>query len=121
VPELWQASVLDWTASEEADQISPALNARGVWTSVKGLSWGGAERLIFAWGEAIAAARAAFARCQFDEAACELGLRQLRAYRKEWDEGRGVWRDRPRHDDASHGADAFLYLPLEASCRWWDT
>ncbi len=58
--------------------------------------------------EAIAAARAAFARCQFDEGACELGLRRLRAYRKEWDESRGVWKDRPRHDDASHGADAFL-------------
>ena len=58
--------------------------------------------------EAIAAARAAFARCQFDEESCSLGLRRLRAYRKEWDEGRGVWKDRPRHDDASHGADAFL-------------
>jgi hypothetical protein len=58
--------------------------------------------------EAIAAARAAFARCQFDEGACDLGLSRLRAYRKEWDEGRGVWKDRPRHDDASHGADAFL-------------
>jgi hypothetical protein len=58
--------------------------------------------------EAIAAARAAFARCQFDEGACSLGLRRLRAYRKEWDESRGVWKDRPRHDDASHGADAFL-------------
>src|SRR5215217_2529644 len=46
--------------------------------------------------------------------ACELGLRRLRAYRKEWDESR------PRHDDASHGADAFLtfacsnYTPLAA-------
>jgi hypothetical protein len=39
---------------------------------------------------------------------CSLGLRRLRAYRKEWDESRGVWKDRPRHDDASHGADAFL-------------
>ena len=53
-------------------------------------------------GETIAAARAAFARCQFDEQGCGLGLRRLRAYRKEWDESR------PRHDDASHGADAFL-------------
>ena len=59
-------------------------------------------------GEAIAAARAALARCQFDEQGCGLGLRRLRAYRKEWDEGRGVWKDRPRHDDASHGAEAFL-------------
>jgi hypothetical protein len=30
--------------------------------------------------EAIAAARAAFARCQFDKGVCELGLRRLRAY-----------------------------------------
>jgi hypothetical protein len=45
-----------------------------------------------------------------DEQGCGLGLRQLRAYRKEWDESRGVWKDRPRHDDASHGADAFMTL-----------
>ena len=37
-----------------------------------------------------------------------MGLRRLRAYRKEWDESRGVWKDRPRPDEASHGADAFL-------------
>ena len=58
--------------------------------------------------EAIGAARTAFARCQFDEGACELCLRRLRAYRKEWDESRGMWKDRPRHNRASHGADAFL-------------
>ena len=71
--------------------------------------------------EAIAAARAAFAHCQFDEQGRGLGLRRLRACRKEWDEGRGVWKDRPRHDDASHGADAFItfacsnYTPPSAS------
>ena len=58
--------------------------------------------------EAISAARCAFARCHFDEQSCALGLKRLRAYRKEWDEDRGVWKDRPRHDDASHGADLFL-------------
>jgi hypothetical protein len=47
-------------------------------------------------GEAIAAARAAFARCQFDEGACSFGREPE------------VWKDRPRHDEASHGADAFL-------------
>src|SRR3990167_1166773 len=57
--------------------------------------------------DAIEAARAVFARCQFDEAGASEGLKRLRAYRKEWDEERGVWRDRPRHDDASHGADGF--------------
>ena len=37
-----------------------------------------------------------------------LGPRLLRACRKEWDESRGVWKDRPRHDELSQGADAFL-------------
>jgi hypothetical protein len=58
--------------------------------------------------EAIAAARTALARCQCDEQGCGLGLRRLRAYRKEWDESQGVWKDRPRHDEASHGADTFV-------------
>lgn len=58
--------------------------------------------------EAISTARAIFARCQFDEKGCEQGLKRLRAYRKDWDDERGVWRDRPRHDDASHGADGFM-------------
>ena len=49
---------------------------------------------------------------------------RLRAYRKEWDEGRGVWKDRPRHDEASHGADAFLtfacssYTPPSVRARF---
>jgi hypothetical protein len=65
--------------------------------------------------EAISAARAAFSRCQFDEQSCDLGLKRLRAYRKEWDESRGVWKDRPRHDDSSHGADAFLTFACSGS------
>jgi len=39
--------------------------------------------------EAIAAARAALARGQFDEQRCSLGLRRLRAYRTEWNDSRG--------------------------------
>lgn len=57
---------------------------------------------------AINVARGKFASCDFDEQGCELGLKRLRMYRKEFDETRGVWRDRPRHDKASHGASAFL-------------
>jgi hypothetical protein len=45
------------------------------------------------------------ARCQFDEGAYDLGLHWLQ---EERDETRGVWKDRLRHDDASHGADTFL-------------
>ena len=36
-----------------------------------------------------------------------MGLKRLKEYRKEWDDLRGVWKDRPFHADASHGADAF--------------
>ena len=50
------------------------------------------------------------AHCEFDAAACSEGLKALRSYRKEWDEETRVWRDKPRHDWASHGADAFRCL-----------
>lgn len=58
--------------------------------------------------EAITAGRSIFTRCQFDQAGCSVGLKRLRAYRKEWDDLRGVWKDRPLHDINSHGADGFL-------------
>jgi hypothetical protein len=59
-----------------------------------------------------------------------LGLKRLWHYRKEWDDERGVWKDRPRHDDSSHGADAFItfacsgfepprrYTPIERDLSW---
>lgn len=55
----------------------------------------------------IQATRNALARCWFDETACGEGIRRLEEYRREWNAARGVWADRPRHDAASHGADAF--------------
>ena len=57
---------------------------------------------------AIESARLVFASCDFDEGACAEGIKRLKAYRKEWDEQRGVWKDRPHHGPESHGADAFL-------------
>ena len=57
---------------------------------------------------AIDAARAVFPSCDFDDMGCAIGIKRLRHYRKEWDEGREVWRDRPRHDINSHGADGFM-------------
>lgn len=46
-------------------------------------------------------------RCWFDEVNCSQGIKHLDGYRKEWDDRLGQWKERPRHDDASHGADAF--------------
>ena len=58
--------------------------------------------------DAIDAARKVFASCDFDEIGCAVGIKRLRHYRKEWDDEREVWRDRPRHDANSHGADGFM-------------
>jgi hypothetical protein len=60
--------------------------------------------------EGIAAVRAFLPTCEFDVGPCVEGLKALRAYRKEWNEDLGTWRDRPRHDWSSHGADAFRVL-----------
>jgi hypothetical protein len=51
--------------------------------------------------------REAFPVCYFDEEGCADGIVCLDNYRKEWNEKLGVWRNHPRHDDASNGADAF--------------
>lgn len=57
--------------------------------------------------EGIEATRAVLPMCWFDESKCEKGLAGLQAYRKEWDDKYGVWKDKPCHDDASHPSDAF--------------
>ena len=55
----------------------------------------------------VEAVRRYLARCWFDESRCAEGVRCLDNYRKEWDDERGVWKDRPRHDWASHGYKGF--------------
>ena len=46
-------------------------------------------------------------RASFDETNCAVGIKHLDNYRKEWDDSRGCWKDKPRHDESSHCADAF--------------
>lgn len=60
----------------------------------------------------IEAGRIFIQHCVFDEEQCEEGIAGLDAYRKEWDALRGVWKDKPLHDWASHPADAFQQLAL---------
>jgi hypothetical protein len=62
--------------------------------------------------DGINAARAIFPLCWFNEAECADGLKALKAYRKEWDEEHGCWKDKPRHDWASHYADGYRYLAM---------
>jgi hypothetical protein len=45
-----------------------------------------------------------------DETKCADGLKHLQMYKKEWDPVRSCWKDYPRHDRHSNGADAFRGL-----------
>lgn len=62
--------------------------------------------------DGINAARVTLARCWFDESKTAKGLEALRLYRSEYDAKDKVFRDTPKHDWTSHGADAFRYLAM---------
>ncbi|BEM41784.1 phage terminase large subunit [Serratia marcescens] len=67
--------------------------------------------------EGIEQVREILPHCAFDEVRCADGLVALENYRKEWDAKRGCWKDRPLHDFASHGADAFRYFAVTRKKR----
>ncbi|MFC0178993.1 terminase [Thorsellia kenyensis] len=60
----------------------------------------------------IEAVRELLPHCVFDSAKCDQGIKHLEGYRKEWDDKRGCWKDKPLHDHTSHGADAFRYFAV---------
>lgn len=60
--------------------------------------------------DGINSARVLFPRIWFDADRCRDGIEALRQYRAEYDEKAKVFRTTPRHDWASHPADAFRYL-----------
>ena len=45
--------------------------------------------------------------CHFDDVNAAAGITCLDNYRKQWDDNLAVWKDEPRHDEFSHGADSF--------------
>lgn len=57
--------------------------------------------------DGIDASRAFFPKVWIDEERCQRLIQCLDNYRKEWDDNRGVWKDRARHDEFSHGYKAF--------------
>ena len=67
--------------------------------------------------EGIETVRELLPRCVFDVVKCEEGISCLENYRKEWDDKRGIWKDRPLHDWSSHGADAFRYFAVSQNKR----
>lgn len=62
--------------------------------------------------DGIHATRAILPKCYFEQTETKDGLNALRRYRKEFDEKKGVYKDRPLHDWSSHFADAFRYFAV---------
>ena len=62
--------------------------------------------------DGINAVRMLLPKCWFEAEKCKRGLEALRQYQREFDEKLKTFRSRPRHDWASHAADAFRYLSL---------
>lgn len=60
----------------------------------------------------IAAVRSILSRCWFDRNKCRKGIKALEEYQKEYDEDKKRYKDKPKHNWASHGADAFGYFAL---------
>ena len=61
--------------------------------------------------DGIQAARLSLANCWFDPK-CSDGMEALKQYQRDYDEDKKVFRERPRHDWASHYADSFRYTCL---------
>ncbi len=64
--------------------------------------------------QGIDAARAILPHCEFYQPATHVGIEALRAYKREYNPITKVYRDKPLHDWASDGADAFRYMALVA-------
>ncbi len=59
--------------------------------------------------DGINAVRSILPRCWFDATKCERGIEALKQYQRDWDDDKKTFKDEPRHDWASHAADAFRY------------
>lgn len=62
--------------------------------------------------DGIQAARMAIERAWFDADKCTEGLECLKQYQREYDEDKKVFKEKPRHDWTSHGADAFRMMAV---------
>lgn len=59
--------------------------------------------------DGIDAVRMRYATLWFDKDKCSELIKRLKRYHKEFDEKRGVWKNKPAHDENSHGADMMRY------------
>lgn len=64
--------------------------------------------------------RGTLPRLWFDQTKCNMGIKHLDNYRKEWNDKLGVWKDTPRHDAASHGVDPLLNFSRHFQPRYFE-
>lgn len=57
--------------------------------------------------DGINAVRMMLPKCWFDEKKCDKGIKALRSYERKWDSKNKIYQQKPLHNWASHGADAF--------------
>jgi phage terminase large subunit len=62
--------------------------------------------------DGINAVRLMLARSWFDDKKCERGIEALRQYQRDWNDLLKTFHNKPRHDWASHAADAARYFAL---------
>ena len=60
--------------------------------------------------DGINAVRMTLGTCWFDKTRCQRLIEAMFSYSKTWDKQYNCWRSKPRHDWASHGADAIRYM-----------
>lgn len=112
------------------DAKAKTLAAAGKSTEQQFLERGFAARIVpmLSIQDGIQAARLTLPITYFDRAKCGEGVEALKLYRREWDDDKKIFRDKPLHDWTSHTADAFRelaiawredYKPKEAEPTRW--
>ena len=62
--------------------------------------------------DGINGATTALDRLLVDESKCKKWIKSMKNYCKEWDDKRGMYKDEPFHNWASHGADEWRYAAI---------
>lgn len=95
----------------DSHAFSSGLSAREIGSSL-GIRFIPLPTLKLRLEDGIEAVRGLFPRVWIDETKCKYLIKCLENYRKEFDERLEIYKERPRHDKFSHGADAMRYLAI---------
>jgi hypothetical protein len=96
------------------DARAKTLAAAGKSVQQQFLEGGFASKIVpgLSLQDGIQAVRKTLPKCYFDRENCADGINALSLYRREFDEDRKVFRDKPLHDWTSHAADSFRMLAV---------